>query len=156
GGWLLLKLGWQDRATPVPVDVVAGGGPQGVGPGEPGGPAALAEEVNPEAGPERKPLTPVPLKDVDPTRINPDLIPRLTDEQGKRVVDPAAEAIKGLAALGDAARGKMLGGISGERKVGPGKDGGKGKLAPRVGRVLRWVLVFNTQNGGDYARQLAG
>jgi hypothetical protein len=55
-----------------------------------------------------------------------------------------------------------------DRKPGPGggKDGegdgpgagkqGKGKLAEQRDRMLRWSLLFDTQNGRDYVAQLGG
>src|SRR5262249_51342485 len=58
-------------------------------------------------------------------------------------------------------------GVAGDRSQGGGKDSGKDKgkgdgqgegkgkiLTKREKRVLRWVMVFDTIDGNDYARQL--
>jgi hypothetical protein len=39
---------------------------------------------------------------------------------------------------------------------GPGQAPGKGKLNARVERMLRWSMVFDTNNGKDYLDQLKG
>src|SRR5262249_54122357 len=43
-----------------------------------------------------------------------------------------------------------------DKGSGRGISEGDGKLTQREKRVLRWVMVFDTYNGEDYARQLAG
>src|SRR4051812_18787282 len=67
GGWLLLKLGWTDPASPVPVDAVAlGAGNSKAGGGNGAGDDGAAAEAEVDPG-DRPPLNPIPLKDVDPS-----------------------------------------------------------------------------------------
>lgn len=180
GGWAMLYLGLLDSAAPVPVDAVVfhegggGGNPNGAGGGpgdDGGGPEVPPENVDPSAPPDRSPLPPVPIKDIDPTQVDPTLIPRVTDAEGKRVVNPARDVIKALGNVNQDARKKMFGGLAGQGKGGSGQDGGRdkgrdtgtgrgegegGQISKRQKRVLRWVLIFNTQDGSDYVRQLHG
>jgi hypothetical protein len=46
------------------------------------------------------------------------------------------------------------GGTDKGKDKGVGRGEGDGKITARQKRVLRWVMLFNTQNGADYARQL--
>jgi hypothetical protein len=52
----------------------------------------------------------------------------------------------------------MLGEIGARLKPRPpaGPGGTEGNRLERVPRMLRWTMLFNTQNGDDYARQLHG
>lgn len=174
GGWMLLKLGWKDPAEGVPIEAVQMGGGGGSEKGEGGGPGVEgepppAEVVDPAAQPDKNPLPPVAIKDVNPEQFDPVVAPRVIDDDGRPVVNPAADVMKGLKSLKEGTRTKIFGPLAGKGRGGEGEGGGldkgkdtgtgrgegDGKITARQKRVLRWVMLFNTQNGADYARQLA-
>jgi hypothetical protein len=122
-------------------------------------------ELSKPAG-EIKPLDPLKNKIADPL----DVI--LKDPNG-RAINEANEAVQSLKKLSTDARSKLLNSIGpGKGKGGSGSGGGKdsgkdtgegaftgpgkSKFSSRQQRVLRWVMRFNTLNGSDYRRQLAG
>ncbi len=124
-----------------------------------------ANELPKPAG-EVKPLEPLKTKIADPF----DVI--LKDPNG-RTINEANEAVQSLKKLSIDARSKLLNSIGpGKGKGGSGSGGGKdsgkdtgegafsgpgkSKFSSRQQRVLRWVMRFNTLNGNDYRRQLAG
>lgn len=173
GGWLLFKLGWKDPAAPVPVDAVVigggGGDPKGSGSG-PGDGGGGPPEENVSKDPPREQLPDVPLKDVDPRTFDPVDAPRVTDDNGTRLINPAPDVIKALEGVNKDARREMFRPLAGQGKGGQGSDGGRdkgkdtgvgkgtgpgdSKISQRQKRVLRWTMIFNTQNGDDYLRQL--
>jgi hypothetical protein len=176
GGWLLLRLGWQDPAAPVPVEAVrlpggGGGSEKGVGggPGVEGEPPPPEDVGEPDTKPDKTPQPPVSIKDINPEQFDPVVAPRVIDNEGRPVVNPAAEVQKRVGALKEDARKKIFGPLAGKGRGGSGEGGGldkgkdtgtgrgegDGKISARQKRVLRWVMLFNTQNGTDYARQLA-
>lgn len=175
-GWFAL-LGLNKESLPVDaISVRAGGGgdPTGIssGPGGKGNPLVENVEtpkedasVTPYTGPA---LTEVPRAQVDPIEF-PDLA---KDPEGQRFIEKKNLALSALSKVNRDAREQMMNGVAGDRGQGGsgkdgGKDGGKGKgkgdgqgegkgkiLTKREKRVLRWVMIFDTVDGNDYARQL--
>jgi hypothetical protein len=77
----------------------------------------------------------------------------------EKVSKQVQRAVQGVAAKGEGGAGK--GGKGGQGGTGSSEgaghgDGPPGKLSPRQARQSRWVMIFNTRDGEDYARQLAG
>jgi hypothetical protein len=155
GAWVAFKLGWMEdnRSVPVVAVVVEGGGSPGDGLGpEKDGQSALREDV---------PGTPHPGK-TNPTLPKLEGPPEVSNpaKVGDRPVRPPS-AVDWRGPLNDL--GKTLGGKLGPG--GPGKDRGQdGGVGPNKGpgpgektreRMQRWTLIFNTNDGNDYARQLS-
>lgn len=174
-GWFAL-LGLNKDSLPVDaISVRAGGGDAtgaSSGPGGPGNP--LVENVeNPREDPKVPPYTGPALTDVPRAKVDPVEFPNLaTDPQGKRFIEKNNLALAALSKVNRDAREQMMNGVAGERAQGgsskdgtkdAGKDKGKGDgqgegpgkiLSKREKRVLRWVMIFDTVDGNDYARQL--
>jgi hypothetical protein len=172
--WVAWKLGFGDLDKPVPVSAVAiedgggGGNPNGVGSGPNHGDGAPAEDTgNPD---KPKPPTPaVNLPDLPVGEIDPVQLPDYKDSTtGTRIIDRGNKVLEQLGKIDKAAREKMFSGLG---RGGPGVGGGEGHgngpgtgdgqgpgnggtLTKRQKRLLRWSMLFNTQSGDDYARQL--
>lgn len=153
----------------------AGGGGNRQGEGKAPGdrpPVSAPENVEnpgletPKPPGEVTPLDPLKKKIVDPLDV-------VLEDPNGRTINQANEAVQALKKLSTDARSKLFNSIGpGKGLGGPGKDGGKdtgndkgegafqgpgkGKFSSRQQRVLRWVMRFNTLNGNDYRRQLAG
>jgi hypothetical protein len=129
-----------------------GGNPKGVG----NGPGALPIE---DVGANEPESNTTPPDQKRPQLNVPPIVPLPPDEKGDPVLEEAARA-----------RQKLRDIIRGHGKKGPGRDGGPGKekdtgtrdkTGPgdgdiRLARMDRWVMVFDTSGGDDYARQLHG
>jgi hypothetical protein len=146
----------------VPVEVVhlepdgiPGGGGDGPAARPPAGKVEVGNEDRPNRHrdpdlPKRPELTvrgPKVEKVFDPKAVR-------QVQQGDLLPDPAAfkklaEKVRSME--GEPGAGGKVPGGNGE---GPGP--GKGKLNRRVERMLRWTLMFNTDNGADYLAQLRG
>jgi hypothetical protein len=172
--WVWLKLGWMEEQR-LPVDAVVledaggGGGRQGgvgSGPGD-AEPPPPEEDTRPKEKPDPKqPVLILPEFNGDPLEL-----PKLTTDKGERVVPPSgAPAIESLRKLDAEVRKKLFvaaGEGKGGRGSGGGQDSGKdtgtgaatgsgtGKLSRTQQRMLRWTMIFNTDDGNDYAHQLA-
>jgi hypothetical protein len=177
-GWFLatmiekskIEVGTLEEST------LAGGGGSRHGEGNAGGdrpPVSQGQENVENPATE----TPKPTGDVTPldplkTKIADPLDVILKDPDG-RAINEANEAVQSLKKLSTDARSKLLNAIGpGKGKGGSGRDGGQdsgkdtgkdkftgsgvNKFSQRQTRVLRWVMRFNTLNGNDYRRQLAG
>jgi hypothetical protein len=173
-GWFLAHLLEKSKLEVDTITLAGGGGSPGGEGNAPGDrpPPSGAENVDTPKEEQAKPPTPpsdslkkVPL--IDPL----DVI--VGDKQDGRTINQSNEAIESLKKLSKDARSKLFNsigpskGISGSGTGGgsdSGKDTGKDKFTgpgqnkfnPRVERMLRWVMKFNTLNGNDYRRQLAG
>jgi hypothetical protein len=173
-GWVAYKLGIEDNKPPEVVTVVVGGGggskegvpgANGDGLGQPP-PEAVVQPPNPANPPagEVKDLRPQ-VEDVDPLTL-----PR-SDDGRNRAISIAPEVSRRLNGISRDARAKWFGSLGSPGQGGPGRgsrtgtgdgpSGGPGNgpgqpLSQRQKRVLRWSMTFNTENGDDYARQLAG
>src|SRR5262249_17378977 len=97
-------------------------------------------------------------------------LPDQSKDDDARLLKAADDARNQLTRMTDKVRDRLRAGIAGRNKPGPGKDGssgrdkdsgtgddegpgpGSGKLS--LGRMDRWVMVFDTNSGEDYARQL--
>jgi hypothetical protein len=176
GAALAARLGWTDNRMPeVETIVIAGGGgnPQGVGTGPNTGIVPQGTEaVNPAAEPPKIAGAELPREDLKDVKAKPQ--PILPDEtpSGDRLIEETQVAVGSLSKVGEAARTKLNGIIAGKGKGGTGEGGGKGKgkgtgegdlegpgknkLNQREKRQLRWTMIFNTRDGGDYLRQLNG
>jgi hypothetical protein len=152
GAWVAFKLGWMEDNRSLPVVAVVvdeGGGRSGTGPGpgktEPGG---LPEAVPPAAG---KPQAQPPEIGAPPEIPPP-------DDKGNRSGPPSTPNWhQALDNLGNALAGKPGpggGGRDGGRDVGVGNKKGPGTGEMTRRRMQRWTLIFNTDDGNDYARQL--
>jgi hypothetical protein len=160
--WLAFAV-FRQAGRALPVDAVRlepGGNPQGDGKA-PGAGNGLIEQGKGEEeisdpitdGGEKRP----------PLKANADVgRPIQFDEKELRRGHP------GDAMVFDRLReaNQRIRGTEGQRRPGGGKDGegdgpgvgkqGKGKLAEQRDRMLRWSLLFDTQNGRDYVAQLGG
>jgi hypothetical protein len=177
--WWLAKLA-MDKDKPLPefgVVIQSGGGggnPKGEGSG-PGGPNAQPEEDPGSAQKEDvNPRPPVDQKNTleKPSNVPPPVSVDTKDDSTQRLLQDATAAQRSLEKVSREAREKLRRGITpGKGEGGPGRDSGKDRgtdsgkgrdigpgqdLDVRVKRTMRWVMVFNTYNGDDYARQLAG
>jgi hypothetical protein len=151
-----------------------GGNPKGAGAGPGVGAEAAPQEDVPDKPREDTPK-PVDRNDSElpkgkPTARVPPV--EIKDPDFQQMFEKAKGATQQIARLKKDTRDKLLQGVAGEGKGGPGREGGRergvdkgtgrgvgegdGKLSQREKRVLRWVMVFDTFDGNDYARQLAG
>src|SRR5205823_5791606 len=158
------------------MTTLAGGGGDPRGEGNAAGdrpPAGGAENVEPPKNEQVKPTGPLAPDSLKKVPIVDPLDVIVDDQQSGRTINQANEAVESLKKLSKDARSKLFNSIGpGEGKGGPGSGGGKdtgkdkgegaftgpgkSKFTSRQQRVLRWVMRFNTLNGNDYRRQLAG
>jgi hypothetical protein len=175
---LIALLAWQlapKGVHKVEVEAIrlAGGGGRadGVPEGKPGsGPAPVeagGTETNPEATPSAEEIQ------------RPDLekrAPKVADNNpnATRAFDPTAlPNSKAFDSLNANLRLKLQAGLAPQGRGGEGSGGGQGKgvgtstgdgtgtgkgatLSQREKRMVRWTMMFNTNNGPDYLTQLAG
>jgi hypothetical protein len=169
--WAVVKFGLMEDTRPFPAEVGflddRGGGPAGNGPGpgiDPGGnkvPEAPPSDVDrrPDPAVPRPPL-------VDPGKAPRD-VPEFNDPGLGDLLIESSGNIEKIRKLPPSTRKKLLdnlapgnagghpGGDPSGAGPGNGGEGGPGTGAlERKRRVLRWTLIFNTQDGHDYARQL--
>src|SRR5262249_31459970 len=128
-------------------------------------PAEDTGDKPPENNPTKPPDQQRP--NLDPTAPVVDLLPEIKDDSTREWIRNAGEAVRSTARINKEAQKKLWSGLG---QGGPGRGGGKdrgtdtgtgrekgpGTGDERVKRTLRWVMVFDTYNGDDYARQLAG
>jgi hypothetical protein len=174
-GWIALKLGWTKEDEPVKIEPVAlgGGNPRAPGPGTNERAGGGNDVEQPDSKPENEPprlanLDKIPdlppITDlVDLVAIkDPDGLPVIS-AQTKKTLDTLAKLDKSIRE--DLAKGLRGNGGGGDDKGGKdkGKDGGRGNatgpgdgkgVTPRMKRILRWTMNFDTASGEDYARQL--
>jgi hypothetical protein len=166
-----------DSNAPLNEVVVAVEPPGGSG--APGGqeknpgvaPAKPVEDVDQKKRPEADAATKSdPKRPRLPDAIPIDPLPDQAKDGDAQLLKEAGVAKDQLTRMANEVRDKLREGVAGRRKPGPGKDGrqgrdkdhgtsdgegpgpGSGKLT--LERMDRWVMVFDTENGEDYARQL--
>ena len=171
----LMGLDKKDKPLPLDEIVVAGGGgnPGGVEGNQPG-------TVLPQHGTEavENPITnPNPTENKIPQKEE-DLPPPPTDQfkvpedLNERIVSTTANpSISGVAKMSNDVQKQLFRGLTVSKgKGGSGSGGGEGSghgtgtgnasgagkanISERQKRVLRWTMIFNTSNGGDYLKQL--
>jgi hypothetical protein len=166
---------WHEDPRSVPVDAVVveetgggGGNPDGKGKGPGDGGAPPEEAVEKKQDPDQ-PVTNLPKELNIPRDVDPLDIPTFSNDKGDRQA-AIPEVMRSLAKLDKEVRQKLFV-AAGEGKGGTGKDGGtgtgkdtgqdsgtgpgKGTLTRTQQRMLRWTMIFNTNDGKDYARQLS-
>lgn len=174
--WLAYRFGWNDKDKSLPIEAVTigggGGSPDGVGSGPGQKQPGSTEAVEDPHEKDRNPATPQPDK-LNPVEASKLTLPEIKDPDVRRLIERGSEAVVSINKLNEDTRARLAKGLrSGEGQGGGGRDGGKdrgtdkgqgdqkgpgkgsGTLTQREKRVLRWVMVFNTANGEDYARQL--
>jgi hypothetical protein len=176
-GWSLARLATAQHPAlaDVPVVVTPGGSSGALdGDGKPVG--------GPRIGPDAEDTGPKPDKAkavIEPPRINePRIAPPPTSsldnqEELERLLKKSEQARIELERITKENRAKLRQALAprdGKGPPGPGGKGGSGKdklpgdgTGPHLGtaeereaRLDRWVMVFDTYSGDDYARQLAG
>jgi hypothetical protein len=169
--WVAWKLGFANLNRPPEVAAVAlqesggDGHPGGIGPG-PRQPA-LQEESTPPHDP-KTPSTHPDFKDLkvgDPDPI--EFLPKSNEDSGPRVIrrTDGGEVLRALEKVDQSIRKEWFKSLREGGGDGPGTKDGEGRgpgsgpgraavLSQRQKRQLRWSMLFNTQSGEDYARQL--
>jgi hypothetical protein len=154
----------------TPVFVVPGGGgsrteADGL---DRGAPPRQVEDVGEPNKTDSNANTPKP----DRPRLNPDalpIVPLPNQKQGDPLLQEAERERIRTSIIHKAVRDQLRNNLR-RGKTNPGKDGGTDKDKdigrdgpggtgvgdPRVTRMDRWVMVFDTFSGEDYARQLYG
>jgi len=184
--WMAIKLGLTSDDKPLPVETVqfsniGGGGGEKKTRDE----GAAGKDASEEPKERGEPSDDKPATDSKPNPKPPLERPTLTPDNARNIQaefqDPrvdemlksATESFTSVAALSKDVREKLRENVNpGGGRGGTGSDGGKdvgkdkgddkgrgpGKatLNQREKRVLRWAMTFKTQNGIDYAKQLAG
>jgi hypothetical protein len=160
--WLLARMTFHDRwAVPVRAAVVMGDGDGVDGAGSGGG--QPKENVDPGAVPQERNIPEAQLKDtVDELK---DFLPQVPSaEEGLRPQD--LPSVRGITAMSDDLRRKLLDGASGRKgsgdQKGTGPSGAEGVGSGTTGdptsaaaRSVRWELDFKTRDARDYLDQLA-
>jgi hypothetical protein len=151
------------------IVVVGGGGgnPDATGSG-PGGELSQPEEdigkenIEGPKNPDKRERLNTPLPPVNE-------IVETKDDSARELIQMAGDAVRSQARINKDAQEKLRRSV-GYGQGGPGRDGGKdrgqdtgrgsdkgaGDGSKRYERTLRWVMVFDTYNGEDYANQLNG
>jgi hypothetical protein len=114
------------------------------------------------------------LDDIPRAKVDPVEFPAINrDPAGKRFIENRNVALAALSSVKGDARDALMKGLAGKGDGGVGRDGGKdsgkdkgigsgegdgqGKpLTKRQKRILRWVMMFDTRDGYEYARYLNG
>jgi hypothetical protein len=161
------------------VEIGGGGGnPDGQGPGRGIGNPLAGPRAEAGGDKDQKPEQPTEQPKVDiqfePVTVARESFPELKDDpSAEEVFASPTESLKKLEKLSSDTRKKLMEGLSpGKGKGGTGRGGGKdtgvgtgqgasegpgkgGIVNEHVKRALRWTMMFNTQDGRDYKRQLA-
>jgi hypothetical protein len=175
GGFLLAFLGLnRDKELPVDAITVGGGGGNREGVGNNPGSGVLPSNEAVENKDRTQPDKVVENLDKEllkkPEARKPEL--PVPDPSGVRPIEDTSVPDKNLSALGTKLRAQLSGPIAGKGEGGPGSGGGQGsgkgtgkgnafgpgtgKLTQREKRQQRWLMLFNTRSGNDYADQLMG
>jgi hypothetical protein len=164
-GWWIIRMGSERSApladVPVFVEPPSGGGAPGPGGNGPGGgqPALLIEDVGPKH--ENPDQIESPKNRLDQPAGLPPVVPQNNGDL-KRIIGESEQAIIESERITKENREKLRQALRRSSRPGPGgkdKDegpgpGGLGTPEEREERLGRWVMVFDTYSGDDYARQL--
>jgi hypothetical protein len=154
GAWAAIRLGLLGDDNKLRVDAINLGKPNGVPDKKGIGEGPLGEEV----GDNPQPRKTVDLGKLPESNLDPIDLPKGKDPNGKRLIDPGTvkSELEKLQQLTKEVREKLDSGPGGrgDRSGTPnGSPNGK-KVSERRERLLRWSMIFNTRDGGDYASQL--
>lgn len=162
------------------LEIVEGGGggnPLGVGDGSGKGVIPRGQDVVETVKPNETHVTTPPAvtpKDIVVRDTPPTPVEVKPNEDTDRLIntDALVGQLEEMKARTKGLREQLEGRIAGQGKGGTGRGGGKGEgvgtgegagVGPGTGRMnqrqkrqLRWIMMFNTYSGGDYANQLAG
>jgi hypothetical protein len=172
-GWFVANLLEKSKLEVDTLEMAGGGGsPHGEG-NAPGDrpPAGGTENVESPRNEQETPSSPTPAADLKKPILDP--LDVVLDDPNGRTIDQANQAVKNLEKLRKDVRSKLFNSLGpGLGKAGSGTGGGKdtgkdkgegpysgpgkNKFTSRQKRLLRWVMQFNTFDGNDYRRQLAG
>jgi hypothetical protein len=177
--WALVKFGLTEDTRPIPAEVGfldeppggGGGNPEGVGTGP--GIGAGSDQVPDAPLPDVDhpvDVGPVPREQLVEARQAAVQLPEFKDSGVEDLLTVAGQNVDRILKLPARTRSKLRDGLAaGKGGGGPGSGGGTGSgvgtgtgdaegagrgSEQRERRVLRWTMIFNTQNGDDYARQL--
>lgn len=159
--WLSYRSTISDK-TPVPMrTAMLMEGSRADGAGQGGGDSSPTENIERQELPSRD----VPQATLEEVREKiKEFSPVIPPAEGLRPEDlPTA---KRLAEINDELRKKLFEGMNGKKGKGPGDGSGesgvegpgasnKGDATSSSNRAVRWELIFDTQSGEDYVRQLA-
>jgi hypothetical protein len=178
--YVVIKFGLVDRlfgskeALPVEPIALAGSGDGGGGTGGDG----TGDKTEDLTGNETEDKLPdkwkpeVPLTKLDRPEVNSDVAESFDpkDVDAMRYIEEKNVAVAALGQINKDVRDKLMQGLrnTGSKGKDGGRDGGadkgtdmgvgpgnKGAINVRQKRQLRWVMMFDTANGNDYARQLS-
>jgi len=172
-GWFVASLLEKSKLEVDTLEMAGGGGSphgEGKGPGD-RPPEGGAENVEPAKNEQPAPPNPTPAADLKKPVLDPIVV--ILDDPNSRKINQANEAVQNLTKLSKDIRSKLFNnlgpspgkggsGTSGgkdtgkDKGEGPFSGSGKNKFTSRQKRLLRWVMQFNTYDGNDYRRQLAG
>ena len=172
-GWFVASLLEKSKLEVDTLEMAGGGGSphgEGKGPGD-RPPEGGAENVEPAKNEQPAPPNPTPAADLKKPVLDP--LDVVLDDPNSRTINQANEAVQNLSKLSKDVRSKLFNnlgpspgkggsGTSGgkdtgkDKGEGPFSGSGKNKFTSRQKRLLRWVMQFNTYDGNDYRRQLAG
>jgi hypothetical protein len=157
----------------VVVEGGGGGNPKGEGAG-PGGPLGGGQPEEEKGDAPKEDVSPAPQTQKNtipqPSNVPPPVSVDTKDNSTADLLRQATEAEKSLQRVSRDNQEKLRRGV-GQGKGGQGRGGGQDRgtdsgrgrgtgkgqdLDVRVKRTMRWVMVFNTYDGNDYAHQLAG
>ena len=172
GIWLLSSANRKKPLQEIGVVVVGGGGggnPRAQGEG-PGGELSRPEEEDLGNDNKDTPNQADPKRERLNATLPPiDLMPQTNDQNARELIEQAGDAVRSQSRINKDAQDKLRRSV-GYGQGGPGRDGGRergqdtgkgsdkgaGDGNKRYERTLRWVMVFDTYNGEDYANQLSG
>jgi hypothetical protein len=175
GALLAAMLGIKfDNNVEVDAMVIAGGGGSPSGAEGPTTGIGKGEEVSDlkKTDADKVKAPDLPKESLDAARpTDPDLMP--ANQSPARPIEDDIGLGKKLNEIGEAARQRLeqaLRGNTSKGRGGSGEGGGQGKgkgpgagdlqgpgrinVTKREQRQLRWTMMFNTHDGGDYVRQL--
>lgn len=179
--WAVVALAMKqsDDLSALPVGEIGiapggGGNPDGEGDKGPGDRPVenrkeAVRDVKPDANPSPTDIADKKLRDVTSVPVK---LPDLQDDSSSRIIDESTEAVERFAGISKNARDQLFKGLGPVSKGagGSGEGGGKGSgigkgkgsgvgegtgtLNVRQKRILRWVMLFRTEDGHDYLIQL--